>query len=120
MYTANELLFPGYVIPLVRNSRGDEWRELIDRVASLPEDHPDSLAFALMMIRLDGCMACETDSYRAMRGCTECARQTLRRFKGADSELLARYEKALRDVEAHLDSNTARRTREIAYPAKAA
>ena len=30
-----------------------------------------------------------------MRGCTACARQTLRRFKGSDDELLALYEKAL-------------------------
>jgi hypothetical protein len=70
----------------------------------LPENHPESLAFSLMMIRLDGCMACETDSYRAMKGCTGCALQTLRRYKGPDGELLQSYKEALMEVEEHLES----------------
>jgi hypothetical protein len=104
MYAANELLFPPSSIPMLRQVRGDLFRALIDRVVALPEDHPEHLAFSLMMIRLDGCMACETDSYRAMRGCTPCARQTLRRFKGSDADLLARYEEALEDVRAYVES----------------
>ena len=102
MYADNELLFPPYVIPLLADSRGKEWASLVERVAALPEDHPESLAFSLMMIRLDGCMACETDSYRAMRGCSACALQTLRRHKASDADLLARYKKALGDVQGHL------------------
>jgi hypothetical protein len=43
-------------------------------------------------------MACETDSYRAMRGCTACAHQTLRRYKGDDQELLDMFHDALTDV----------------------
>jgi hypothetical protein len=43
---------------------GAEWRALIDRVTSLPESHEEVLAFCLMMVRLNGCMACETDSTR--------------------------------------------------------
>ncbi|HLB63836.1 MAG TPA: hypothetical protein VJJ46_03280 [Anaerolineales bacterium] len=104
MYAANELLFPPGSIPMLRQVRGDLFAALIERVISLPEDHPETLAFSLMMIRLDGCMACETDSYRAMRGCTPCARQSLRRFKGSDADLLARYEEALEDVRAYLES----------------
>jgi hypothetical protein len=67
-------------------------------VNSLPEEHAESLAFSLMMIRLDGCIDCETDSFRAMRGCELCAMQTLRRFKGSDRDLLGRYHSALQDV----------------------
>ena len=52
----------------------------------------------LLMIRINGCMACETDSYRAMRGCTACAHQTLRRYKGDDDELIGIYEQALADI----------------------
>lgn len=104
MYAANELLFPPGSIAMLRQVRGELFAALVERVISLPEDHPESLAFSLMMIRLDGCMACETDSYRAMRGCTPCARQTLRRFKGSDAELMARYEEALDDVRAYLES----------------
>lgn len=107
MYAENELLFPSYVIPKLRDSRGAAWEELVDHVARLPEDHPEALAFSLMMIYLDGCMACETDSYRAMRGCTACALQMLRRYKGPDKELLERYRAALEEVQEHLEAQPA-------------
>lgn len=100
MYTENALLFPRHVIPALRGVRGAEWDALVDRVAGLPECHEETLAFMLMMIHLDGCLTCETDSYRAMRGCASCAQQTLRRFKGTDADLLKLYDKALRDVRA--------------------
>ncbi len=98
MYTKNELLFPHYAISRLRDARGDEWRALVDRVASLPETHEDVLSFMLMMIRLNGCMACETDSYRAMRGCSMCSLQTLRRAKETDAELVALFQRAQADV----------------------
>ncbi len=98
MYTNNELLFPHHVIPSLRKLRGPKWRTLVERVLGLPESHEETLAFMLMMIRLNGCMACETDSYRAMRGCAACALQTLRRYKGGDEELLDLYEQALSDI----------------------
>ena len=99
MYTKNELMFPPTVIPLLRDQRGPEWQKLVDRVLTLEEDHPEVLAFVLLMIRLDGCLECETDSYRAMRGCNNCAIQTLRRLKTSDKELLRQYKTALKDVE---------------------
>ena len=102
MYADNELLFPTHVIPALRHARGDRWRALVDEITPLPEDHPKKLAFSLMMIRLDGCLSCETDSYRAMRGCKACARQMLRRHKGADDELFRIFEEALEDVGAFL------------------
>ena len=102
MYAENEILFPPYAIPQLKETRGDVWRELVERVTRLPEDHPESLAFSLMMIRLDGCLSCETDSYRAMRGCVACAQQTLRRFKGPDEDLVERFNKALSDVQVFL------------------
>lgn len=107
MYAENELMFPPYAIPKLRDARGEPFQTLVEHVVSLPEDHAESLAFSLMMIRLDGCMGCETDSYRAMRGCIPCARQTLRRFKGSDEDLLERYEQALEDVRAYSESTPA-------------
>ena len=98
MYTSNDLLFPHHVIPSLKLLRGPKWRALVERIVTLPEEHEETLAFMLMMIRLNGCMACETDSYRAMRGCAACALQTLRRFKGEDDELLAMFAGALDDV----------------------
>src|SRR5258707_9091875 len=98
MYSKNQLMFPHHVIPALRALRGSEWQALVDQVLSVPEGHEMSLAFVLMMVRLNGCMACETDSYRAMRGCDACAIQTLRRYKGPDRELLRAYQVALEDV----------------------
>ncbi len=98
MYTANEILFPAHVIPSLQNLRGAAWQKLVAEIVPLPETDERKLAFMLMMIRLDGCMACETDSFRAMKGCAACAHQTLRRFKGTDEELLEMYDKALEDV----------------------
>ena len=98
MYTKNELMFPSYVIPKLRDVRGENWRMLVDRVASLPETHEEVLAFMLLMIRLNGCLPCETDSYRAMRGCTMCTLQSLRRFKEPDERLLDMYIEALEDI----------------------
>jgi hypothetical protein len=98
MYTDNALLFPRAVIPALRRLRGPEFQTLVERVAALPECHEETLAFMLMMIRLNGCIGCETDSYRAMRGCAACAIQTLRRHKGEDAELLEMFRDALDDV----------------------
>lgn len=107
MYTDNALLFPRNAIPALRRMRGPQWQALVERVIVLPECHEESLAFMLLMIRLNGCLGCETDSYRAMRGCTACAVQTLRRFKGEDAELLDLYESALYDVRVFVDHHPA-------------
>jgi hypothetical protein len=106
MYTNNEILFPHHVIPSLRKLRGPKWQALVERIAKLPETHEETLAFMMMMIRLDGCMACETDSYRAMRGCASCALQTLRRYKGDDEELLSEFNGALEEVRKFAESHT--------------
>lgn len=106
MHAGSELIFPPYAIAPLRGLRGPEWDDLVKRVVALPETHPDSLAFSLMMVRLDGCLTCETDSYKAMRGCAQCAIQTIRRFKEGDEELLQLYQEAQADVSAYLKENT--------------
>ncbi len=98
MYTSNEIMFPHYVVSQLKEARGPAWHSLIERLETLPQSHEEVLAFMLMMIRLNGCLECETDSYRAMRGCKACALQTLRRSKATDEELLTLYDKALHEV----------------------
>lgn len=98
MYSSNDILFPKTAIASLKDMRGKLWADLVERVAVLAENHEETLAFMLMMVRLNGCLSCETDSYRAMRGCSACAQQTLRRFKGEDEELLEMFHKALKDV----------------------
>ena len=102
MYVNTEIMFPSNVIPALREASGPAWRGLVDKVTSLDDTHPESLAFSLMMIRLDGCMECETDSFRAMRGCTACALQTVRRHRANERELLRLYQAALADVKTYL------------------
>ena len=111
MYAGNELLFPPYAIPHLRDIRGPKWRALVERVLSLKEDHPEALAFSLMMMKLDGCRTCETDSFKAMRGCVACAQQTIHRFKGSDAELLKLYGEALAEVKAYLAEQRQRKAR---------
>ncbi|MFN8372130.1 MAG: hypothetical protein U0694_04550 [Anaerolineae bacterium] len=105
MYTSNDLLFPYHAIPSLRRLRGSKWQQLVERVLTLPENHEETLALMMTMIRLNGCMSCETDSYRAMRGCAACALQTLRRYKGSDEEILDLFHDALRDVQTFADDN---------------
>lgn len=102
MYAENELLYPNSVTPHLENMRSPEWKALVNRIRSLPESHEEVLAFCLMMIRLNGCMACETDSYRAMKGCLPCTAQTLRRYKGPDSDLFRIYDQSLQDIRHHV------------------
>jgi hypothetical protein len=102
MYPKAELLFPPRLIPSLRDLRGPEWAALVDRVAKLPETDPDSLAFTLMMIRLDGCVKCHEGSFKYMRGCQLCATQTIMQFKGSDADLSNMYRKARRDIDAYL------------------
>jgi hypothetical protein len=103
MYVQTEILFPPRLIPQLRDACGPEWRKLVDRASALDESQPESLALTLTMIRLDGCLECETDSFRAMRGCQACALQNLRRCRGNERELLRQYKDALKSVQAHLD-----------------
>jgi hypothetical protein len=93
-----ELLFPPHLIPDLRDLRDDTWRELIDYITSLPETHPDTLAFCLMMIRLNACLGCVSGSYRFMRGCELCSQQTIARYQGTDEELIELYHQAKEDL----------------------
>lgn len=102
MYPKAELLFPPRLIPTLKNLRGPEWAALVERVAKLPETDPDSLAFSLMMIRLDGCVKCHEGSFKYMRGCYLCATQTVMQFKGSDADLYQLYLKARRDIDSYL------------------
>lgn len=106
LYQADtDMLFPPRVIPRLSKLRGEDWDNLIEHLHSMPQSHPETLGFMLMMVRLNGCMTCHADSYRAMRGCTLCAQQSIARFKGADQELLRRWQAAVADIQRWLDDN---------------
>ena len=103
MYQSDtEILFPMRVAPELRNLRGRPWQELVDRVCRAPDASLEHLAFTLMIIRMCNCLSCHTHSYRALRGCTACATQSIRRFHGDDKELLALYQVAYDDISIQL------------------
>ena len=84
---------------------GKEWDELINRVISQGQDSKEHIAFIFMMVKLGGCATCNADSFRAMKGCTQCAKQTIRRIRGDGQELLHSYDDALIETEAFLQQN---------------
>lgn len=97
-----EILFPSRVIPALRSLRGKTWRELVEQVEATEPGSVDDLAFTLMMIRIDGCVTCHADCYRAMRGCTSCAQLAIARYKGSDADLVKQFRRAKSDVECYL------------------
>ncbi len=108
MYNSDtELLFPMRVIPSLGSLRGEVWRQLVKQVADQKVGTTGQLAFVLMMVRLGGCVTCSADSFRAMRGCTQCAWQTVRRYRGSDEELLGQFEQARIEVEQYLSKKKA-------------
>lgn len=103
MYNSDtELLFPMRVIPALRELRSADWQHLVDQVLAQADDSPERAAFVLLMVRLGNCSTCEAGSYRALQGCTTCARQTVRRFRGSDRELEERHRHAQQEIERYL------------------
>lgn len=103
MYNSDtELLFPLRVISSLKNSRSKKWDELIEKVTDTNASVFDQLGFVLMMVRLGGRVACDADSFRAMRGCTQCARQTIRRFKGSDQDLEKQFASSRNEMEKYI------------------
>jgi hypothetical protein len=103
MYPDSEILFPYRCISQLRDLRKKEWADLVRRVAALPDGHEEVLAFSLMLTRMASCLTCDLDSYRASLGCCTCAQRTVAGFKGADAELVVRFEQALDEVREFLD-----------------
>jgi len=101
-----ELFFPLRVIPALAKARGKEWDALIEQVTRPQASDVEKIAFTEMIVKLAGCPACDADSFRAMRGCTQCARMIIRRYKGADAELLEQYEQCTKDVREFLEKRS--------------
>ncbi|GIL16151.1 MAG: hypothetical protein BroJett039_13240 [Chloroflexota bacterium] len=99
-----EILFPHKSVYALAGLREPKWRELAKRVSTLPEDHPDSLAFCLMMIRQCGCLDCNPDRYKALMGCAACAKRNVAGYKGTDDQLLKAYKQARSEIVKFLEA----------------
>jgi len=104
MYNSDtEFLFPPRVIPTLAELRGEPWRQLVEAVTDSEATGQQRMAFVLLMIRLARCTSCHADSFRALRGCTQCARQVIRRFRGEDQELVDLFNQAQQEVAVYLE-----------------
>jgi hypothetical protein len=103
MYNSDtELLFPLRVVPSLNGIRGAEWQSLLDRVSAPNAAVADQVGFVLLMVRMGGCVGCNADSFRAMKGCTQCARQNIKRHRGTDQELVELFEQTRKEAETFL------------------
>lgn len=106
MYNSDtELIFPIRVIPELLELRGPEWENLVQNAINEDAELNTRLAFVLMMVKLGGCGTCNADSFRAMRGCTQCATRTIRRYKGNDSELVELHQLCQKEVDDFVKNN---------------
>jgi len=97
-----DLIFPPRAIPTLSSERGSVWLDLVTIAQKSGPDSPERVAFILMMARLNNCATCNADSYRAIHGCSACARQSLKRFHGSDEELAGLFNTAKVEVTSFL------------------
>jgi hypothetical protein len=93
-----ELLFPPRVLKDLTGIRGEEFDDLVKQVVDLPQSEHDHLAMVLMMTKLNGCLSCNSDSFRAMRGCTQCSILNVRRYRGTEKQFIGLYNKARKEI----------------------
>jgi len=101
-----DLIFPPRVISTLSNERSPVWKQLVNRAQKSASDSPEKVAFILMMARLDNCATCNADSYRAIQGCSTCARQALKRYHGTDEDLVHLFDTARSEIILYIKSKT--------------
>lgn len=92
-------MFAHWAVPALKDLRGPRWRELVARIAGLSATHPDSLALALTMVRINGCINCDSKRYRERGGCASCSQFMLNTMnRETEASLLARYRAAQQEI----------------------
>lgn len=110
MKTRIEFLFAHWAVPMLKELRGGRWRDLTARIARLDSTHPDALAFALMMVRIDGCVSCDAKRYRERGGCANCARFVLTTLnKETEAELITRFQSTQKEIARNLKARQSER-----------
>jgi len=97
-----ELIFPIRILPLLKDLRGENWEQIITEVLE-KNDLVSQVGITILMIKIAGCSTCNADSYRAIRGCTSCSQQAIKRYKGSDNELNHYFRKSCKKVKLFLD-----------------
>ena len=97
-----EMIFPIRVIQELQSLRGKTWQSLVLSITEPPAVELEQLSFVLFMVRMAGCITCNSDAFRAMKGCTQCAMQSIRRYRGEDAELIQQYILAKEEIQNYL------------------
>jgi alkylhydroperoxidase family enzyme len=97
-----DLLFPPRTLTALRDLRGTTWRDLVTDVIEAGPESLEQMAFILMMARMNNCATCNADSYRAINGCTACAKQSLKRSHESDEVLIEIFQTTKGEVEQFL------------------
>jgi len=96
---ATQIMFPLHAVQFLQGMRGDLWDDLLMSLKDLSPLSCEVSGFILMMTRQCGCSTCNSDSFRAMKGCIECSRQAIKRYKGDDDSLMAIHHKCISEME---------------------
>ncbi len=107
-----DLIFPPRAIHALAEERTNAWKKLVASVETAGPDSLEQTAFILIMARMSACATCNSDSFRALNGCIVCARQSLRRFKGTDQDLMELFQGARDEVERYMEKKGLSENRE--------
>jgi hypothetical protein len=97
-----ELVFPIRILPLLKDLRGEIWKQIITEVLE-SNNLVSQVGITILMIKVAGCTTCNADSYRAIRGCTLCSQQAIKRYKVPDKELNQFFRKSCNKVKIFLE-----------------
>jgi hypothetical protein len=97
-----DLLFPPHILPALCDLRGVTWQKLVNLVIEASPGSIEQMAFILMMARMNNCATCNSDSYRAIKGCTFCSKQSLSRFHETDQALIDVFHTSVKEVKLYL------------------
>ncbi len=103
MYSHCEILFPHSKVSGLKRLKSNEWHDLVEYVATLPETHVDALAFSHMMIKVCDCLNCDLGSYKAALGCAACSQRTINALRDTDKQLLRRYKRSRSEMLKYLN-----------------
>lgn len=103
MYSHCEILFPHSKVGGLKQLKGEEWKKLVEYIASLPETHPEALAFSHMMIQICDCLNCDLSSYKAALGCAACSQRTINALRETDKQLNRRFQKSQEEIHIYFE-----------------
>ena len=96
-----DFIFPPHIIPSLAQLRSEDWLSLVDGISNKTNDSIETIAFTYMMVKLNNCQTCNSDSFRAMNGCLVCSSQSISRYRGSDRDLIAIFQSSVDEIRAY-------------------